>query len=725
MGTRKGILALRAAASAAALLAGAVAVGAPADATHVACEDVIVTDTVLHEDLSCITPVGLTIGADGVTLDLNQHTIDGLSSGVGIDVSGRSNVTVMNGTVQDFFTGVGHTANTGLEKIVVTGLELTGQGSSGIDLDHAKKSSIRGNVVSQYGSAATAPFGIGIQGVGNVVDGNVVGVGVGPDDIGILIHQSEATRATRNHVTVHDGAGLFVNLGKGNRIERNVAENNAGIGIRLFETLSNRVSRNTSYLNGTGIVLEDASQSRVIDNIAASNLTDGISITGGSANRVQKNVSSNNGRDGIFVEADAVDTRLTNNFAVGNIQDGIDVLADSTTITRNLANVNGRQGIVAPTLTAGSDNTAFGPTTGFTPCQPDSLCGYAPPAAKSTVTCGQILTQDTVLGNDLTNCPDSGLVVDANGITIDLNGHTIDGQNVDSGIDNRGFDDLRIINGEVTQFDEGVLVAPAPDGSPALRNHISGIRADDNVTGSGIFLSNATPNADQHRVIANHVLDSGGCAIDLLGSGLNRVDGNVVTSNGSALCSSAPTSSNRIERNLFLDGGTGVSFTDAPGNRLQANLSAGNTGIGFYLGGTTGFRLIDNVAVDNGNAGFYLAEGSESNRLRRNSAVGNDSGIKLVDNERNQIIGNLVASNVGDGIFGFELDDIGNAYKANMSVKNGNAGLEVTRPSATLVGNVSNVNDLAGIAAPPGTSGQGNVALGNGSLPQCEPSSLC
>ena len=48
-----------------------------------------------------------------------------------------------------------------------------------------------------------------------------------------------------------------------------------------------------------------------------------------------------------------------------------------------------------------------------------------------TVSCGETITADTMLANDLTDCPDHGLEIGADGVTLDLNGHTIDGDEVE------------------------------------------------------------------------------------------------------------------------------------------------------------------------------------------------------------------------------------------------------------------------------------------------------
>jgi hypothetical protein len=65
------------------------------------------------------------------------------------------------------------------------------------------------------------------------------------------------------------------------------------------------------------------------------------------------------------------------------------------------------------------------------------------------VACGAVLTSDTVLERDLTDCPGDGLVIGAAGITVDLNGHTVDGTRADDsvGIRNERHDRVTIANG--------------------------------------------------------------------------------------------------------------------------------------------------------------------------------------------------------------------------------------------------------------------------------------
>src|SRR6266566_8734906 len=83
----------------------------------------------------------------------------------------------------------------------------------------------------------------------------------------------------------------------------------------------------------------------------------------------------------------------------------------------------------------------------------------ASPALAQNVTCGQVITHNTHVKNDLLNCPGDGLVIGASNIRLDLGGHTIDGVNsaTADGINNTGgFDNVKIEHGTVQQFNIGL-----------------------------------------------------------------------------------------------------------------------------------------------------------------------------------------------------------------------------------------------------------------------------
>jgi nitrous oxidase accessory protein NosD len=69
------------------------------------CGATIVADLTLDQDLFCVAG-GLIVAADGISLQLNGHTINGSGTGVGIGVRGRRQVSIKGGTARGFESGI-------------------------------------------------------------------------------------------------------------------------------------------------------------------------------------------------------------------------------------------------------------------------------------------------------------------------------------------------------------------------------------------------------------------------------------------------------------------------------------------------------------------------------------------------------------------------------------------------------------------------------------------
>jgi parallel beta helix pectate lyase-like protein len=104
-------------------------------------------------------------------------------------------------------------------------------------------------------------------------------------------------------------------------------------------------------------------------------------------------------------------------------------------------------------------------------------------APATTVQCGQVVTHDTKVANDLTGCTGSGLVIGSDDVTLDLNGHTISGdddfsESEEAGVQIRGFDGAVVENGTIANFPQ---VVNAGDFGPVTDAVIR------NISGDGIF----------------------------------------------------------------------------------------------------------------------------------------------------------------------------------------------------------------------------------------------
>jgi large repetitive protein len=367
--------------------------------------------------------------------------------------------------------------------------------------------------------------------------------------------------------------------------------------------------------------------------------------------------------------------------------------------------------------------------------------------AGANVSCGQTLTQNTTLTNDLVDCPGNGLLVGADNITIDLNGHTIDGTNArkptTAAIETKGRRaNVTIVNGTVTDFYfNGVSLSGRGNAvrKVTVRNIGAGCKQGDIC--AGILLMSCRRCTIADSVVSNAVH----------AFGVNGID--VYDSPG------AHVARNRVQRNP----GQGISMFQSPGSHIVGNTSddnkengihvnsgsdstwvtgneaRGNRNAGIAVGASRKAHVLGNEVSGNGDLGLLLFDLDDS-VARGNRARGNGTGIVLYAGQagvaqfggkhgarRDQLVANIATRNVragirvrGDG--GKDRADY-NVLSRNTANTNGRDGGIVVEGSATgnrLHGNTANANAGHGIAAIRGTiDAGGNRARGNRRRPQC------
>ncbi|GAA1737868.1 right-handed parallel beta-helix repeat-containing protein [Nonomuraea bangladeshensis] len=232
--------------------------------TTVACGQVITKSIKLANDLHNCPGNGLEVGAANITIDLNGHTIDG--SGIlrpfsGIDNSqagsrptGYSGVTIKNGTLTDFGTGV--TLANGANRNVVQHILATVNGT-GISVRNVDRPHIN------YSAATGASVGIRLESVTNA-------------------------RVERNAALYNVNGILVTGTSRGTVLYRNSVVNNARDGILVDPTVTNtRIDNNDANGNGTlfnedGIDVDATDAATVIRNNRVRNNRDyGIEATPG------------------------------------------------------------------------------------------------------------------------------------------------------------------------------------------------------------------------------------------------------------------------------------------------------------------------------------------------------------------------------------------------------------------------------------------------------------
>jgi parallel beta-helix repeat protein len=359
--------------------------------------------------------------------------------------------------------------------------------------------------------------------------------------------------------------------------------------------------------------------------------------------------------------------------------------------------------------------------------------------ADPVIRCGQVITEDTKLENDLLDCPGNGLVIGADDITLDLNGHTIDGLRRAEpcepdclhgrGIDNTGgYDDLRVVNGTVTDFERGVILVRATN------NHLSRLSVHARATRE--VFSPVTLIRSDHNSVVDSVMGAGEPAVLLFLSdhnavARNRMSGGISIRQGDGIAL-VQADHNRIVDNEASGDGFGARVEDSLGNRLARNAFGGYAGV--FLSGVRNTDFVGNVLSNRGGLwvvgdanrilrNTLLSEGGiglsgDHNRVERNVKSAGQSGIGIGSGAGNLVRRNQMAG-VGTGIY------VGPTAASarvvgNTATSNAFDGIEVAAAGTLLKRNTSNNNGQLGINAVPGViDGGGNRASGNGNPLQC------
>ncbi len=363
-----------------AALAFFIAYGADgAEAAGISCGDLIKKDTTLQRDLLNCPNAGIVIGADGVTLDLNGHTIDGDNELVrkcpdesktdfcedGIVNEGHSGVTVVGGEVREFAFGVSfYNADDG----EVRGTTATRSVFNGILFFRVSDSLISGATASANGLEHDYPGIAIVESDGNRIERTT---STGNADLGFYVTESNNNVFVRNTLSANPEAGAIIdgdgNVVRGNRIARN------GEGL-IMDGSNNTIARNQIQRSlgcgngcGIGISLEDGRGNRIVGNVIRSPKKTGIRLTTfvGEQNLrdtiVRRNVVRDAGRNGIEIGPTITGTILLRNHVRRSGEDGIHVESASTTLRRNHANRNGDLGIAAvPGVIDAGGNLAAG-----------------------------------------------------------------------------------------------------------------------------------------------------------------------------------------------------------------------------------------------------------------------------------------------------------------------------------------------------------------------------
>ena len=347
-------------------------------AGEIHCGEVVTHDITLDHDLTGCTGDGLVAGADGVTVNLNGHLIEGTGPGNGSDViygdtgdgvdnaAGYRGVTIENGEIRKFDTGVKlYEADSNR----VTRLDSHGN-LVGIIAVESSDNRIEANDAHQDGFGLYLVESGGNRVSGNTLDANTFGLYLvessgntiwrnssrGSGILGFEVTEgSDGNVVMDNTILVSNGPGLLMSVSVGNSVEGNVIRDHRGGGVVLSNADRTRLARNSienrSFDQGTlpagtsGVQIFVDSDDVTLDRNLIAGYPRGVVVQSSARATLSHNDLRGGVGDGITVLSGAPGAVLDRNTTTLFGDDGIDVEDGSAAVSRNVANRNGDYGI--------------------------------------------------------------------------------------------------------------------------------------------------------------------------------------------------------------------------------------------------------------------------------------------------------------------------------------------------------------------------------------------
>lgn len=307
--------------------------------------------------------------------------------------------------------------------------------------------------------------------------------------------------------------------------------------------------------------------------------------------------------------------------------------------------------------------------------------------------CGDTIYEDTVLTEDLMNCPERGIIIGADNITLDCKGHRVDGQpygnNDHFGISLQTKTGVTIKNCYITEFYQGLVLFSSSYN--LLESNYVSVASD-----AGIYLSSGFGNFLQ----ANNVSNNGGSGINLVSSTNSMLLMNTVTNNGGNGISLFSHSQRTDIRNNTLQengkyGGSDLSLSittvEDCAQEIENNIGSGGHPLVYFNTGSHAqnerFSQVILCDADNSTLTNITVVGSDS--LKNNGFM-----VYFTDNA---IFDGITSSHHWFGMYIWESS--GNTFISSMANDNAVDGISLRSNSRNnrVIRNILNGNDYRGV----------------------------
>jgi parallel beta-helix repeat protein len=258
------------------------------------CGRTIYRDITLQEDIVGCLSDGLTIGENGVDLDLNGHTIDGTGLGVGIRNDGFDNVTIKNGTVSDFDYGV--QLGLGTLDATVNNLSLT--------LTQVRAMQLRNTDSSEFTNNSIGEGSRGLQVAGGSTDNQFTGntfTKVSNDSIQVT--GSPRNTFTSNRISWTGDSALEFQRSPRTTLTGNTIIHNSDAAVTLLASGNSTVQKNRILDSSDAGFVAQNSTGLTFQNNIVRNVGDSLVLTNTGAVKFIGNTLETVHDGGLFVES--------------------------------------------------------------------------------------------------------------------------------------------------------------------------------------------------------------------------------------------------------------------------------------------------------------------------------------------------------------------------------------------------------------------------------------
>jgi parallel beta-helix repeat protein len=577
----------------------------------------------------------LVVQRDNIVVDGAGYTLQGTPTITGIDLTGRSNVTIQNITIASFMYGIWlyESSNT-----TISGNKIASSLHAGIRLDASNYSSIFGNNIGGLGDA-----GIVIASSSNY--NSISGNNITNTNYGISLYDSSSNIVSGNNITGIALYGMWLSYSSSNTISGNNIQSGLNAGMRVGDSSYNTISENYVSSNGWGIWFGYSSYNTISGNKITSGLYAGLRFGNSNYNNISGNNVTSNLDTGIRF-GDSSYNSISENNVTNNYENGIVLeYSSSNTIYENDVTNNGHGIMSGKNPGIGLSYSLNNIISGNNVAEND----YGLWLHESS--------NNTMSGNKITENNNNGIWIQVSSNNT-LRNNEANNNKYNLGIASsslshciQDIDDSNTVNGEPVYYwvNKQDMTVPLDAGYVALVNctniTVQNIELGNNWQGA--LLAYTTNSTITKNDVANNAW---GIELDY-SSNNNSISENNITSNSDGLWLYKSSNDNTVYGNKIMNNDYGIRLYESSNNSISGNSIMENNNHGVWFNYSSSNVIYGNDVTNNEQEGIWFEWSCNYNSISGNNITDNywDS-IWLYNSSNNAISGNNLSANNWAGI---------------------------------------------------------------------------